>query len=80
LRLSKKISDTKEARAMDAKQMREAIGEYKDQYFEMYGHKPPEVCIVSFCKINGIPWPLPPDGEEPEGVPEEFWRDGPYDG
>lgn len=34
------------------------IEEYKETYIGMYGHNPPEKCVESFCRINGIPWPL----------------------
>jgi hypothetical protein len=43
---------------------------YKEAYMNMYGHRPPEKCIESFCRINGIEQngveELPPD--------EAFWR------
>jgi hypothetical protein len=39
---------------------KEAIQEYKNKYSAMFdGKAPGEKCMASFCKLNGIPWPLP---------------------
>lgn len=36
------------------------IEAYKEKYASLYPQdKPTEKCLISFCKLNGIPWPLP---------------------
>jgi hypothetical protein len=54
---------------MDLDVCRKSVQEYKNIYFEMYGHQPPERCIESFCHIRSIPWPIPRDEEV---IPEPF--------
>lgn len=40
----------------------EDIDGYKAKYATMYPQtKPTETCVRSFCKLHGIPWPLPAD-------------------
>jgi hypothetical protein len=40
------------------------IAEYEAWYQDQYNRRPGEKCMQSFCKINGIPQPLPyPDDE-----------------
>jgi len=55
---------------------RQAIEQYKEIYLGMYGDfrkSVPEVCIMDFCRINGITWPLE-SVEELEPPDETFWR------
>lgn len=54
---------------------RKAVESYKEQYFGMYGHNPPERRVESFCRMYGIECPLPRDHEELEQVRESFWRE-----
>ena len=62
--------------------VRKVIEQYKEIYLGMYGDfrkSVPETCIMDFCRINGIPWPLQ-RVEELEPPDESFWRENELDG
>jgi hypothetical protein len=56
---------------MDKTHMRRAIEEYKAIYMGMYGEfrkSVPDACLMEFCNLNGIPWPLETEVEELEKI------------
>ena len=66
-------ADLNMERQEQIKAWRQEIDWYKDWYHTEYNQKPSEKLIESFCKLSGIPWPVP--REEKKMISADIYLD-----